>query len=62
MPITMMFAADVLGVKYGQYARDYRVMADAQIKTAEMFGFDYVSTISDPGARGRRRRREGAVV
>ena len=48
MPITMMFAADVLGVKYGQYARDHKVMVDAQIKTAEMFGFDYVSTISDP--------------
>ncbi|MGO8718636.1 MAG: uroporphyrinogen decarboxylase family protein [Acidobacteriaceae bacterium] len=48
MPITMMFAADILGVKYGQYIRDHRIMADAQIKTAEMFGFDYVSTISDP--------------
>jgi MtaA/CmuA family methyltransferase len=48
MPITMMFAADVLGVKYGEYARDHKVMVDAQIKTAEMFGFDYVSTISDP--------------
>jgi len=48
MPITMMFAADVLGVKYGQYVRDHRIMAEAQIKTAESFGFDYVSTISDP--------------
>jgi MtaA/CmuA family methyltransferase len=48
MPITMTFAADVLGVKYGQYVRDHRIMADAQIKTAETFGFDYVSTISDP--------------
>jgi MtaA/CmuA family methyltransferase len=48
MPITMMFAADILGVKYGQYARDHRIMVDAQIKTAELFGFDYVSTISDP--------------
>jgi len=48
MPITMTFAGDVLGVKYGQYVRDYRIMADAQIKTAETFGFDYVSTISDP--------------
>jgi MtaA/CmuA family methyltransferase len=48
MPITMMFAADVLGVKYGQYVRDYRILADAQVKTAEMFGFDYVSAISDP--------------
>jgi len=48
MPITMTFAADILGVKYGQYVRDHRIMADAQIKTAETFGFDYVSTISDP--------------
>jgi MtaA/CmuA family methyltransferase len=48
MPITMMFAADVLGVKYGQYVRDYKILADAQLKTAEMFGFDYVSAISDP--------------
>ena len=48
MPITMMFAADVLGVPYGNYARDHRIMADAQLKTAELFGFDYVSSISDP--------------
>jgi MtaA/CmuA family methyltransferase len=48
MPITMMFAADVLGVKYENYARDYRVMVDAQVKTAEMFGFDHVSTIGPP--------------
>lgn len=48
MPITMMFAADVLGVKYERYARDHRVMADAQVKTAEMFGFDHVSTIGPP--------------
>ena len=49
MPITMMFAADVLGVRYGSYARDYRVMVDAQVKTAERFGFDHVSTIGPPG-------------
>jgi MtaA/CmuA family methyltransferase len=48
MPITMMFAADILGVKYGQYVRDHRIMVDAQVKTAEMFGLDYVSAISDP--------------
>jgi len=42
MPIT------ILGVKYENYARDYRVMADAQVKTAEMFGFDHVSTIGPP--------------
>ncbi len=49
MPITMMFAADQAGVKYGDYAADHRVMVDAQILTAEKFDFDYVSTISDPG-------------
>ncbi len=48
MPITMMFAADQAGVKYGAYAADYRVLADAQLRTAEKFGFDYVSAISDP--------------
>ncbi len=48
MPITMMFAADVAGVKYGDYARDFNVLVDAQIKTAEKFDFDYVSCISDP--------------
>ena len=48
MPITMMFASDILGAKYGQYFQDYRVLVDAQLKTAEMFEFDYVSTISDP--------------
>lgn len=48
MPITMMFAADILGVRYGAYVRDHNLLAAAQMKTAEMFGFDYVSTISDP--------------
>ena len=38
MPITMMFAADVLGVKYLHSILDHKTMADAQIKTAEMFG------------------------
>ncbi len=48
MPITMMFAADHTGVSYGQYARDYRVLVEAQIATAEAYDFDYVSCISDP--------------
>jgi len=46
MPITMMFAADVLGVPYLQCILDHKTMADAQIKTAEMFGFDHVSAIA----------------
>lgn len=49
MPITMQFAADQAGVKYGPYARDYRVLVEAQLRTAEKFDFDYVSVISDPG-------------
>ena len=48
MPITMMFAADQLGVKYGRYACDYRVLVEAQVLTAERFDFDYVSCISCP--------------
>ena len=49
MPITMMFAADQIGAKYRDYATDYRVLVEAQVRTAEAFGFDYVSVISDPG-------------
>jgi len=48
MPITMMFAADVAGVRYGDYARDHRVLARAQLAVAARFGFDHVSAISDP--------------
>jgi MtaA/CmuA family methyltransferase len=48
MPITMMFAADQIGVPYGRYAADYRVLVEGQIRVAERFGLDYVSAISDP--------------
>ncbi|HUO28060.1 MAG TPA: uroporphyrinogen decarboxylase family protein [Bryobacteraceae bacterium] len=48
MPITMMFAADLIGARYRDYASDHRVLADGQIAVAERFGFDYVSAISDP--------------
>src|SRR3990167_8064284 len=48
MPVVMMFCADQIGVKYGDYVNDYRVLAEAQIKTAERFGFDIVSNMSDP--------------
>ena len=48
MPITMMFAADLCGVRYRDYATDHRVLVEAQIKTAEAFDFDYVNTMSDP--------------
>ncbi len=48
MPITMMFAARHAGVKYGDYARDHRIMVESQIRFAEDFDSDHVSTISDP--------------
>ena len=47
MPITMMFAANQIGAKYGTYALDHRVMVEAQIRTAERFGFDQVSGITE---------------
>lgn len=48
MPVTMMFAARQIGAKYRDYATDHRVLAEAQVRTAEIFGFDHVSVISDP--------------
>ncbi|HON08933.1 MAG TPA: uroporphyrinogen decarboxylase family protein, partial [Verrucomicrobiota bacterium] len=48
MPITMMFAADNIGVKYGKYAADYRVLVEAQLRIAEKYDIDHVSCISDP--------------
>ena len=48
MPITMMFAGDLAGIPYGEYAADYRKLVESQLKTAERFEFDYVSCISDP--------------
>jgi MtaA/CmuA family methyltransferase len=48
MPITMMFAADQIGARYIDYAREHRVLVAAQICTAARFELDYVSVISDP--------------
>lgn len=48
MPITMMLAADVIGVPYGEYVTDYRLLVKGQLATAGEFGFDHVSAISDP--------------
>jgi len=48
LPITMMFAADQIGAKYGRYTADYRVLIEGQLRTAEKFDFDFVSCISDP--------------
>ncbi len=48
MPITMMFAADHSRVHYHEYATDFRVQVEAQLRVAEDYDFDYVSVISDP--------------
>ena len=48
MPITMMFAADAIGVPYGRYATDYRLLVEGQLAVAEKFDIDQVSAISDP--------------
>jgi uroporphyrinogen-III decarboxylase len=48
MPITMMFACDLIGAKCRDYCTDYRVLVEGQICVAEQFGFDYVNTMSDP--------------
>lgn len=48
MPITMQFAADLIGAKYRDYANDFRVLVEGQMRVADDFGFDYVNTMSDP--------------
>ncbi|MCC6485032.1 MAG: uroporphyrinogen decarboxylase family protein [Armatimonadetes bacterium] len=48
LPITMQFAADLIGVPYKEYATDYRALVRGQIAVAETFGLDYVNTMSDP--------------
>ena len=49
MPVTMMIAADKIGVPYGTYATDYKLHAQGQLAIAEHYDLDYVSAISDPG-------------
>jgi len=48
IPIVMQFAAEHIGSNYGAFAADHRVLVEANIRCAEDFGFDQLSTISDP--------------
>ena len=48
MPITMQFACRQIGARYRDYCLDHRVLVEGQLRTAELFGFDYVNTMSDP--------------
>lgn len=46
--ITMLFAAGYCNVPYQEFCSDYRRLAECQVKTAEDFGIDILSTMSDP--------------
>lgn len=47
-PICMTFAARQFGVKYGRYCRDWKTLADCQLRLAERFDLDVLSLVSDP--------------
>jgi MtaA/CmuA family methyltransferase len=48
VPILMQFAAEHIGSNYGAFASDHRVLAEANLRCRDEFGFDQVSCISDP--------------
>ena len=48
LPILMAFAANFIGSDYAAFASDYHVLVEANIRCAEAFGIDQMSTISDP--------------
>ncbi len=48
MPITMMFAAELIGVPYKEYATNYQHLTRGQVCCAEEFGIDHVNVMSDP--------------
>ncbi len=47
-PILMQFAAEFSGSDYGRFAADHRVLVEANVRCAEVFGIDQLSCISDP--------------
>lgn len=47
-PILMHFAARFAGYSYGEFASDYRVLVESNLKCREEFGMDAVGVISDP--------------
>ncbi len=48
LPLLMAFGANHIGATYGEFASDYRVLAEANERCVEDFGFDQLSAISDP--------------
>ncbi len=47
-PMVMMFAAKHVGVEFIDYTKDGRLMAEAQLRTAEDYDIDCLLTCSDP--------------
>ena len=47
-PILMHFAARLNGSTYGQFASDYKVLVESNIKALNEFDLDWVELISDP--------------
>lgn len=47
-PILMAFAARAIGRTYSEFARDHRVLVEANLRCMEQYDFDAVSVISDP--------------
>ncbi len=47
-PILMAFAARAIGRTYSEFARDFNVLVEGNLKCMEEYGFDAVSVISDP--------------
>ena len=47
-PILMQFAAEYIGSNYGQFASDYNVLVEANLRCMEDFDLDLLGVISDP--------------
>ncbi|HKJ79281.1 MAG TPA: uroporphyrinogen decarboxylase family protein [Prolixibacteraceae bacterium] len=47
-PILMYFAANYIGKTYGEFASDYKVLVDANLKCMDNFDLDMLGLISDP--------------
>ena len=48
VPILMQFAAEHIGSNYAAFASDWRILVEANLRCRDEFGFDQVSSISDP--------------
>jgi len=47
-PILMYFAANFIGKTYGEFASDYHVLVEANLRCLDEFGLDMPGLISDP--------------